>query len=267
MMLWDRSGSLLRTGPRVGVVLALAGVWQLLAVLKSDERLFPNIGIILAKALPGFATFSGALPNYRGAAAVIAVHSAATIIRIFAGVGGGTVLGLLAAVGIHLFRRGARANVVILHAVRAVPLIGLIPLFVYWFGSRIVGVYCYIAFGAFIVIATTSYQAIADVPPNYDDQARLLGAARLRRILTVHLFAIQPQLWLALRDVLGLAWAFSLGAEYISAESGLGYLVYQSYLYSDMGKLVILAAVYIAYGYVTYLIANVVIDRLTVWVP
>jgi sulfonate transport system permease protein len=265
MMARARSGSLLRTCARVGVALVLAAAWQLVAVVKSDERLFPTIGTILGKSLPGLALFAGGPPSYYGAATVVAGHSAATIVRILGGVGAGVILGLSAALGIHLFRRGERANAVVLHAVGAVPLMALIPLFVYWFGSRIVGIYCYIAFGAFVVIATASYQAIADVPPNYYHQARLLGAGPLRRLLTVHLFAIQPRLWLAIRDVLGLAWAFSLGAEYISAQSGMGYLVYQSYLYSDMGKLIVLAALYVAYSYVTYLFANVVIDRLVVW--
>jgi ABC-type nitrate/sulfonate/bicarbonate transport system permease component len=68
-----------------------------------------------------------------------------------------------------------------------------------------------------------------------------------------------------LRNVIGLSWAFSLGAEYVSADKGLGYITYQCYSYSEMGQLIILAVVYAGLGYGSYELARFLISRLTPW--
>ena len=69
---------------------------------------------------------------------------------------------------------------------------------------------------------------------------------------TVYAYATMPELTGSLRNVIGLCWAFSLGAEYLAADSGLGYLVYQSYLYADMGKMIVLAVLYAVLGIISY---------------
>jgi len=212
---------------------------------------------VLLQSLPSIAAFAGdGQGNYATAFKVIAIHSAYTFLRLACGLLAGSCLGILAGMGIHFFRRSHRANVLVLNVVRSVPLFALIPLFLYWFGGREAGIYIYITFGVFVIVATNTYEAVCNVPPDYANQAYLLGATRLQVFRTVYVHAIGPELIAGLRNALGLSWAFSLGAEYLSANSGLGYLVYQSYLYSDMGKLIVFALLYGIYGVGGYLIAD-----------
>lgn len=141
---------------------------------------------------------------------------------------------------------------ILLVLLRSLPLFGLIPLFVLWFGGSESGVWAYIGFSSAVVVATGVHQAIANVPHAYLLQARLLGATPLQRFVTVVLPAITPEVMGTARNVLGLAWAFSLGAEYTASRDGLGHLVYLSYTYADMGKIVAMACVYCASGLLVF---------------
>jgi ABC-type nitrate/sulfonate/bicarbonate transport system permease component len=116
-----------------------------------------------------------------------------------------------------------------------------------------------------VIIATNTYEAICNLPPAYGYLASLMEANRYQLFRTVYLHAIQPEMIGGFRNVLGLAWAFSLGAEYLSATSGLGYLVYQSYLYSDMGKLIVFALIYGVYGIVGYCFTEELMNNLRKW--
>jgi ABC-type nitrate/sulfonate/bicarbonate transport system permease component len=153
----------------------------------------------------------------------------------------------------------------VLTAMRSVPLFALIPLFLYWFGGKETGIFVYMVFSISVIIATSAYEAVCNVPSDYVNQAYLLGATRLQIFQTVYFRAIGPEMVGSLRNVLGLSWAFSLGAEYLSANSGLGYLVYQSYLYSDMGKLMVFVILYGIYGVTSYLVADRLLYSLRSW--
>jgi len=209
------------------------------------------------------ALFGGAPePSYWKAFAVLALHTGITSVRIVVGVAVGAAAGFATGLAVHFFKRHRQGNAAVLLVMRSIPLLALIPLFVYWFGTDETGIYVYIAFGAWVIIASVTYASVPWVPAAYTQNAHMLGATRLQIFRTVYVHAVQPPLAAALRDVLGLSWAFSLGAEYVAARSGLGYLVYQSYLYSDMGKLIVLAAVYVICGFVVHLAMNALVLRL-----
>jgi ABC-type nitrate/sulfonate/bicarbonate transport system permease component len=97
---------------------------------------------------------------------------------------------------------------------------------------------------------------MANLPVVLLQQATLLGANRSTVITTVYLPGIAHVMVGSLKNLVGYVWAFSLGAEYISAQSGLGYLTYQTYLYSDMGKLAVFGIIYMILGYSSFEIAT-----------
>jgi ABC-type nitrate/sulfonate/bicarbonate transport system permease component len=246
---------------------ALAG-WQALASAHDNALLFPSLGQIALHSFPSIALFADSpTPSASALVAlrVIAEHSALTILHITIGLAVGCVTGIAAAMAVHFFKRSTKSNRLILTGARTIPLLALIPLFIYWFGNQELGIYVYIAFGVFVVMSTITYDAISNVPREYVHQARLLGADRPRIFSTVYLRAIEPRLLPAFRDVVGLCWAFSLGAEFIATRAGLGYLVFLSYQYSDMGKLLIFAAIYVVYGYAAYLMTTAFTRRIGRW--
>jgi len=251
---------------RVVSVVALFVIWQCLSWLINNPKLLPGIDYVLLRSLPSIAAFSGSNhDDYRQALSAILIHSCYTFGRIVIGLAGGLGLGLLIGMGVHFFRHTRTVNERLLTIIRSIPLFALIPLFLFWFGGREIGIYAYLIFSVSVIVATNTYEAICNLTPAYTYQASLMGANRYQLFRTVYAHAIQPEMIGGFRNVLGLTWAFSLGAEYLSATSGLGYLVYQSYLYSDMGKLIVFVLIYGFYGVAGYLLTKRLFDNLRKW--
>src|SRR5271168_296658 len=178
-------------------------VWQALSAVINNSQLLPDIGYVFANSLPSIAVFSGqGKPDYLEAIKVITVHSGFTFLRLICGLFCGTLIGVGAGLGIHFFRRSHTANVLVLTVVRSVPLFALIPLFLFWFGGKEMGIYLYITFAVSVIIATNTYEAVCNVPGDFANQARLLGATRPQIFRTVYLQAIGPEMLGSLRNVL-----------------------------------------------------------------
>lgn len=247
---------------RPGLRAAVAGVvvlltWEAMGRIVGRPALLPWPSHIARVSFPSLSIFGGApAPDAWAAAVVVTSQLAITLRRIVTGVVAGTAIGLLLGVAAFSVAAYCRREPPLLVLLRSLPLFALIPLFVLWFAGSEMGVSLYIMFSVSVVVATGTYQAIDNVPSRYLLQARLMGASRAQRLGTVVVPAIVPELMGTMRNVIGLSWAFSLGAEYAGAPDGLGQLVYLSYTYADMGKLTALAAIYASSGLVVYFLWN-----------
>jgi len=238
---------------RAASLIATAVAWEIFAHLHADDRLYPSLERLLTISFPSLGVFSlSTEPTYLNAVSVISVHAAITIARITGALVLGIPLGIAVGLSIHYLRGSGPFPAAALTIIRSVPLLALIPLFAFWFGSSPLGIFAYICFGVCVVVSSDTYEAAANLSLVHVQQAKLLGATVHRVIRTVYLPGISPAMVGSLRNVLGLCWALALGAEYVSATSGLGYIAYQSYLYSDMGKLAVMAVVYMVLGVGTF---------------
>src|ERR1017187_877219 len=83
---------------RVATWLACALAWQMLAIARHNQALFPPLQRVAAVSLPEIALFGGApRPGFLPAAEVIAAAAGSTLLRIVVGVALGAFLGLLGA--------------------------------------------------------------------------------------------------------------------------------------------------------------------------
>jgi len=236
-----------------GIVLLFA--WEAFGCLYDRPMLIPWPSHIVFVSFPSLAIFGGAeVPDTWFAMRILASQLTVTLGRIAVGVVGGGILGLAFGVAAFSVAVHCRREPPLLVLIRSLPPFALIPLFVLWFAGSEVGVWLYLTFSVSMLVATGTYQAIDNVPSRYLLQARLMGASRLQRLTTVVFPAIVPEVAGTVRNVLGMSWALSLGAEYAGASDGLGRLVYLSYTYADMGKIAALAAVYAASGLVAFFI-------------
>ena len=234
----------------VGILLL---AWEMFALWRHDTRLFPTLQSILFTSLPSLGNFSViGETGIWNALQALAWHAGITVARIAAGLAIGVPCGLAFGLLMHWLRGSGGTPALTLIVTRSIPLLALIPLFSFWFGASSRGVIAYIAFGVFVVIASDAYEAAANLPPTLLQLASLLGARGVFLVWTTYLPGIALHMAGSIRNVVGITWALSLGAEYISSTSGLGYVTYQSYLYSDMGKLALLAIVYMVLGYASY---------------
>ena len=155
----------------------------------------------------------------------LAHHIVATLSRVFAGFGLGVVAGtLLGAISGYwgLARRLLDPTV---QALRAIPSIAWVPLFILWLGIFETSKVALIAVGVFFPVYLGVMGAILSVDRKIVEVGRtfrLSGPAMIRRIL---LPAVLPAYVVALRVGLGLGWMFVVAAEFMGASEGLGYLL------------------------------------------
>jgi sulfonate transport system permease protein len=152
-------------------------------------------------------------------------HVAATLTRVLAGfvvgVVAGTILGAISGYW-GLARRLLDPTV---QALRAIPSLAWVPLFILWLGIFETSKVVLIAAGVFFPVYLGVMGAILSVDRKIVEVGRafrLSGPAMIRRIL---LPAVLPAFVVALRVGLGLGWMFVVAAELMGASEGLGYLL------------------------------------------
>lgn len=152
-------------------------------------------------------------------------HVLVTTWRVAAGFGlgvvSGTVLGALCGYSV-LARRLLDPT---LQALRAIPSIAWVPLFILWLGIFEMSKVALIAIGVFFPIYLGVMGAVLSVDRKIVEVGRIFrlsGPAMIRRIL---LPAVLPSYVVSLRSGLGLGWMFVVAAELMGASEGLGYLL------------------------------------------
>ena len=152
-------------------------------------------------------------------------HISATLTRVAAGFGLGVIAGtILGAVSGYwgLARQLLDPTV---QALRAIPSIAWVPLFILWLGIFETSKIALIAAGVFFPVYLGVMGAILSVDRKIVEVGRtfrLSGLAMIRRIL---LPAVLPAYVVSLRVGLGLGWMFVVAAEFMGASEGLGYLL------------------------------------------
>ncbi len=180
-------------------------------------------------------------------------HTLATLARVAAGfaigVGVGTLLGAVTGYSL-LVRRFIDPS---LQALRAIPSIAWVPLFILWLGIFEASKVTLIAVGVFFPVYLGVMGAVMSVDRKIVEVGhlfRLSGVAMVRRIL---LPAVLPSYVIALRSGLGLGWMFVVAAEFMGASEGLGFLLVDG---QQLGKPAQIVAAIVAFA---------LIGKLTDW--
>jgi sulfonate transport system permease protein len=202
--------------PLLGLVLpiSLALAWEIIVALGlSSGRLVPPPSRIFA-TLAELAE-SGELLR----------HVGATLMRVFAGFGCGVIAGTILGAIAGYWGLARRLLDPTIQALRAIPSLAWVPLFILWLGIFETSKIALIAIGVFFPVYLGVMGAILSVDRKIVEVGRafrLSGPAMIRRIL---LPAVLPAYVVALRVGLGLGWMFVVAAELIGASEGLGYLL------------------------------------------
>jgi sulfonate transport system permease protein len=230
----SRLGRATRVGIGILLPLLLAAGWELAVRLGwSNGRLVPPPSVI-------FATFA---ELWR--AGELQRHILVTTGRVAAGfaigVVAGTVIGAIAGYS-ALIRRLIDPT---MQALRSIPSIAWVPIFVLWFGIFETSKITLIAVGVFFPVYLGVMAAIMSVDRKLVEVGRafrLSSAAMVRRIL---LPAVLPHYVIALRSGLGLGWMFVVAAELLGASEGLGYLLIDG---QQLGKPAEIVAAIVAFA-------------------
>ena len=152
-------------------------------------------------------------------------HIGVTLTRVLfgflAGTAAATLLGALTG-----YSRTARELLdPTLQALKAVPSLAWVPLFILWFGIFEASKVTLIAVGVFFPIYLNLVEGIQGVDRKLVEVAKLNRFSRLDLVRRVLLPATLPSYVVGLRAGLALGWMFVIAAELMGASEGLGYLM------------------------------------------
>lgn len=105
------------------------------------------------------------------------------------------------------------------------PVAALIPLTLIWFGIDETQKIMFLVVACVAFVFGASCQAILAVPERYVDTAKTLGANQWQVVLNVLLPLALPDIFRAVRVLIGMAFGYIMLAELINARYGLGYLL------------------------------------------
>lgn len=265
---------------RLGVLVAMAALWQLASVLIGGESADGG------STVPGWPDILSALkgigdywPGGLGVAAVadggsrdlltgvlaLGHHSIRTLERLVLGLALGAVAGTLLGLLVSWSPWTRRLVAMPVDVIRALPLLAMIPLFSLWFGITLTGMVLFTAYGTGVLYFAGIVNAVANVPQRYIDNARTLGASKLRIYRTIVLPATFPEMRSTILLSLGVAWSAVAGAEFLGAQDGLGQIIVYSQLYGFVDRMVVVALLFVLYAVCTYVLFERVSKHLTRW--
>ena len=152
-------------------------------------------------------------------------HAAATMTRVGIGFGVGALVGTLFGMITGASDTARRLLDPSIQALRAIPSIAWVPIFILWLGIFETSKLALIALGVFFPVYLGTLSAIQNVDRKLIEVGRVFGFSRVGIMLRITWPAVLPTWVASLRTGLGLGFMFVVAAELMGASEGLGYLL------------------------------------------
>lgn len=175
----------------------------------------------------------------------------------------GTALALIAG----LSRRGEVIVDSPMQMVRTLPFVGLVPLFILWFGIGEFTKVALIAFATTFPMYLTLYSGIRSIDAKLIEAGRLFGLGHVGLIWHVILPGALPSFLLGLRYALGISWLSLVIVEQINATAGLGYLINNARDFMRTDIIVVCLLAYSLLGLLTDLLVRSIEHFALAWRP
>ena len=175
----------------------------------------------------------------------------------------GTALALVAG----LSRRGEVVVDSPMQMARTLPFLGLVPLFILWFGIGEFTKIALIAFATTFPMYLTLYSGIRGIDSRLVEAARLFGLSYPQLIVHVILPGALPSFLVGLRYSLGVSWLSLVAVEQINATAGLGYLINNARDFMRTDIIVVCLLVYSLLGLATDFLVRVIEHHALAWRP
>ena len=213
------------------VSLALAGL-IVPAVLAIGWEIVIAAGLAEGRLVPPPSRIAATLQELAGTGELW-LHTAATATRVVAGFAIGAVSGIVLGGLCGAVEPARRLLDPTLQALRAIPSIAWVPLFILWLGIFEASKVALIATGVFFPVYLGLTGAILSVDRKLVEVGRVFRLSRTALARRILLPAVLPETLVSLRSGLGLGFMFVVAAEFMGASEGLGYLLIDG---QQMGK-------------------------------
>lgn len=199
---------------RIYSPLAVLVVWQLGSSLGAiPERILPAPTTILAAGWE--VATNGTLLD------ALLVSSQ----RVLLGFALGAVLGISLGVLTGMSRFSDTAVDPLIQAARALPHLGLVPLFIIWFGIGELPKVLIISLGVLYPLYLNTASGFRQIDPKLLEAGHVMGFGFFQRLRTIIIPSAAPQLFVGLRQASAAAWLSLIVAEQVNAREGLGFLI------------------------------------------
>ncbi|EDY61173.1 MULTISPECIES: ABC transporter permease [Streptomyces] len=238
-----------------GPVLLLA-LWQLLSstgVLTADVLASPGRIAQVAGDLVADGSLTSAMTT--------------SLQRVTGGLLLGTLIGTGLALVSGLFRVGEDVVDAPVQMLRTVPFVGLIPLFIIWFGIGEAPKIAIITLGVTFPLYLNVYAGIRGVDAQLIEAGESLGLSRWGLVRHVILPGALPGALTGLRYSLGIAWLALVFAEQVNADSGIGFLMVQARDFLRTDVIVVCLIVYAFLGLLADFVVRSLERLLLQWRP
>jgi sulfonate transport system permease protein len=177
----------------------------------------------------------------------------------------GVSVGVILAVVAGLFRLGEDLLDPVLQAARAVPILGLVPLAIIWFGVGEAPKIFLIALGCAFPVYLNTYSAIRNVDSKLVEAGQTFGLGRWGLVTRIILPGSLAGFLVGLRFALVGSWLIIVVAEEINAQRGIGYLIMQAQTTDRTDIMFMGLAIYAVLGLLADVAVRLLEVRLLVW--
>ncbi|MGI8306239.1 ABC transporter permease [Saccharopolyspora hattusasensis] len=192
---------------------------------------------------------------------------AASLQRVGAGLVVGVVVAIVLATLSGLFRRGEDLIDAPMQMLRTVPVIGLIPLLIIWFGIGEQPKIVLIALAVTFPLYMNIYGGIRNVDAGLVEAAKTLGLGWFAQVRHIILPAAMPNALVGLRYSLGSAWLALVFGETINATAGIGYEMNMAREFFQTDVIVVCLVLYALLGLVADFIVRLLERTVLAWRP
>ncbi|MER6270782.1 ABC transporter permease [Streptomyces sp900105755] len=177
----------------------------------------------------------------------------------------GLTAGVLLALASGLSRTGEALIDGTVQINRAIPTLGLIPLFILWLGIGETFKIAIIAIVVYIPIYLNTHAALSAIDSRYVELAEVLDLSRVRFIREVVIPGALPGFFVGLRLGVTGSWLGLVVLEQINATSGLGYMMFQAQNYGRSDIILVGLLIYGVFGLVSDSVVRVIERRVLSW--
>ncbi|MBL1080688.1 ABC transporter permease [Streptomyces actinomycinicus] len=181
----------------------------------------------------------------------------------------GFAIGLTAGITLALASGLSRAGEALIDGTvqlnRAIPTLGLIPLFILWLGIGETFKIAIIAIVVYIPIYLNTHAALSGIDSRYVELAEVQGLSRFAFVRQVVIPGALPGFFVGLRLGVTGSWLGLVVLEQINATSGLGYLMFQAQNYGQSDVILVGLLIYGVFGLVSDSVVRLIERRVLSW--
>jgi NitT/TauT family transport system permease protein len=139
------------------------------------------------------------------------------------------IIGVPLGLGLAMNRNALDTISPVVEILRPIPPVAWIPMAIIFWPTRELSVIFIVFLGAFWVVLINTIGGAGSIDPNYKRAAQSLGSTQRDMFWRIILPATVPSIVTGMAVGMGLAWEMLVAAEMVAGNTGLGYLLWQSF--------------------------------------